>query len=317
MTKKRYGGNTKYKAPAISIVDILRNYRIGKIESAANGVSLPQTYTATLNNLLTAFSEETIFTVIRKITEYVDARQAGEIGTKPAGNGTIVKELKCLQAALNWSFHRNYLPPEIIKPFAFKLGVKAPDPKPFFLNKSETYRLLDAACWMTPPPQGVEDVRKLPDALPRIYLFCLLGLDTAARYRTILDLKWTQLDFDKKRMNLLGSNKRTSKRKPVIAMSERLYQVLKMHREKNPDDVYILGHSGDIRKSFARAAKRAGLPEEITPHTLRHTFATLSLQRGVPPFQVAQVMGDTVQTVMSVYGHHCPDYTRAAVDAMA
>ncbi len=208
-------------------------------------------------------------------------------------------------------------PITVIKPVTFKLSIKAPDPKPFFLNKSETYRLLDAACWMKLPVLGVEDIRKLPDDLPRIYLFCLLGLDTAARYRTILDLKWGQFDFDKKRINLLGEGRRSNKHKPIIAMSERLFQILKVHREKNPDDIHVLGHNGDIRKSFARAVERAGLPDTTTPHTLRHTFATLSLQRGVPPFQVAQVMGDTVQTVMSVYGHHCPDYTRAAVDAMA
>jgi len=56
---------------------------------------------------------------------------------------------------------------------------------------------------------------------------------------------------------------------------------------------------------------------QVTPHTLRHTWATLAARAGVPLFQVAGVLGDTLPTVMRVYAHHCPDHLRGAVNFRA
>lgn len=41
----------------------------------------------------------------------------------------------------------------------------------------------------------------------------------------------------------------------------------------------------------------------VTPHVMRHTFASLLLLQGVPPFIVAQAMGDSLKTVLGTYGH--------------
>ena len=291
-------------------------YKDGRIRC----IRLAATYTSTINNIVAGLGQYAPEEVEKYLVQYIDARRAGEIGIRPAGDGTIIKEIMCLQAALNWCLDRDLLMPHIKTPFKFKLRklrIKRPEPRPFFLKKSETYQLLDAALYLVQPETTIEDVRAMPDEIPRIYIFTMLGLDTAARYRTILDLKWEQIKLDDKKINLCGGRTQTTKRRPTIAMSERLYQLLKVLRAKNPNDIYVLGHNGSIRKSFSKAVKRAGLPEDITPHTLRHTFATLNLQKGTPPFQVAQVLGDNVQTVLKVYGHHCPSYTTAAVNAMA
>ena len=39
------------------------------------------------------------------------------------------------------------------------------------------------------------------------------------------------------------------------------------------------------------------------PHELRHTFASLLIDAGVPPQRVAGIMGDKVETVLRVYAH--------------
>ena len=51
----------------------------------------------------------------------------------------------------------------------------------------------------------------------------------------------------------------------------------------------------------------------LTPHVLRHTRATHLLQKGVAPYAVASLLGDTVATVLRVYGHHCPNYLAEAI----
>jgi integrase len=104
---------------------------------------------------------------------------------------------------------------------------------------------------------------------------------------------------------------------------------------------YVLGHGGAIRTGFENAVKRAGLEpprpweketvqdgrkvvvklreptaaeledyrrNSVTPHTLRHSRITHLLQDGVDPWDVAGLAGDTLDTILEVYGHHCPNH---------
>lgn len=44
-------------------------------------------------------------------------------------------------------------------------------------------------------------------------------------------------------------------------------------------------------------------PRSIHPHELRHTVATVLLQKGVPPIEVAGFLGDTVRAFLESYAH--------------
>lgn len=59
----------------------------------------------------------------------------------------------------------------------------------------------------------------------------------------------------------------------------------------------------NFRKSFKRILKQAGLPIELHPHNLRHTFATNALMAGVPPVRVAYEMGHNIETLLKDYTH--------------
>ncbi len=47
----------------------------------------------------------------------------------------------------------------------------------------------------------------------------------------------------------------------------------------------------NIRKVLARTLKAAGLPPHFTPHSLRHTYASLLLQQGESPAYVQASSG--------------------------
>ncbi|WP_349644615.1 MULTISPECIES: hypothetical protein [unclassified Bradyrhizobium] len=51
----------------------------------------------------------------------------------------------------------------------------------------------------------------------------------------------------------------------------------------------------------------------MTPHTLRHTAATLLMQRAAPAWEAAGYLGMSVETLQKVYGHHHPDFMQGAV----
>jgi site-specific recombinase XerD len=58
----------------------------------------------------------------------------------------------------------------------------------------------------------------------------------------------------------------------------------------------------------------AGLRADVTPHTLKHSCATLMLQNGVSTWTVAGLLGTSEAVIRKVYGHHAVEHLRSAAD---
>jgi integrase len=63
----------------------------------------------------------------------------------------------------------------------------------------------------------------------------------------------------------------------------------------------------NLRKVFVRLLKRAGLPPSLSPHCLRHTFASLLLQQGESPVYVQRQLGHaSIKLTVDTYGKWLP-----------
>lgn len=75
--------------------------------------------------------------------------------------------------------------------------------------------------------------------------------------------------------------------------------------------------------AFGAIVRRAGLiagrrdPSGVVFHTLRHTFASWLVQRGVDLYTVSQILGNSLAVVESTYAHLAPDFRQRAVDKLA
>jgi site-specific recombinase XerD len=69
----------------------------------------------------------------------------------------------------------------------------------------------------------------------------------------------------------------------------------------------------DLGDVVRRAAHRAGIGDSITPRTLRHTFATHLMDRGVDLAVIASLMGHRSPQETGVYLHVLPHRREAAV----
>lgn len=112
----------------------------------------------------------------------------------------------------------------------------------------------------------------------------------------------------------------TKKRAPPLRMSERLTAHLKRWRRLDGKDVeYVVNYRGKrIARpvsSWERVREKAGLPEYVTPHILRHSRATTMMRAGVNPWDAANALGMSLEVLTKVYGHHHPDWQKDAAEA--
>jgi len=77
------------------------------------------------------------------------------------------------------------------------------------------------------------------------------------------------------------------------------------------------GTMDGFRKFWLRTAKLGGLPADVTPHVLRHSFASLAADLGYSEPTIAALVGHTGRSVTSRYMHAADAVLLAAADAVA
>lgn len=224
--------------------------------------------------------------------DYVNDRKKGDIS-----NATIGKELSILNAALNHCKKEGW--------FA-EVPIMQLPPAPAPRDK-----------YMT--PEQVKVFLTEVEKSHHVKLFTLLALHTLSRKGAILDLKWSQVDMDRRMIDFNPPGRiETKKRRVPAKINDILYQALgeAIVLRSTP---YVIEYAGaplkEIGQAFRRSSKKAGMPW-VTPHILRHTGATLLAQAGVSMFDIAGLMGDRVETVMKHYAKYSPDHLKKATDAL-
>jgi integrase len=77
------------------------------------------------------------------------------------------------------------------------------------------------------------------------------------------------------------------------------------------------GRMTGFRKLWDRIAKLGDLPADITPHVLRHSFASLAADIGYSEPTIAALVGHKGHTITSRYVHSADAVLLAAADAVA
>jgi integrase len=70
-------------------------------------------------------------------------------------------------------------------------------------------------------------------------------------------------------------------------------------------------------KFWARITKLGALSRDVTPHVLRHSFASIAADLGFSELTIAVLIGHKKASVTSKYAHHADAVLLQAADAVA
>lgn len=166
------------------------------------------------------------------------------------------------------------------------------------------------AAWLTKPEvDAIFNAAKGP-----VKDFIALAYFTASRRAAIETLRIEQVDLLCKRINLRApGTAETKKHRPIVPIHPKIVPIV----EKliaGAENGWLFGPSVDFYRPFRETCLKAGIDGARShPHVLRHSRATHLLMDGVSLFDVAGLLGDTIQTTGARYGHFCPDHLALAI----
>jgi integrase len=193
---------------------------------------------------------------------------------KPRSITSVNRELEVLRTMLNIALREGWM---LKNPFSSGVLLSKADEKKRerIISREEEDRLLIACTGR----------RK------HLRPIIVMALDTGMRRGEILSIKWSDIDFDNRTINIRAFITKTMKER-TVAMTERVYKELQGLYEQvaTGEDSLVFGITDTIKKSFDSARKAAALTD-LRFHDLRHCCASRLVQAGIPLAEVARILG--------------------------
>ena len=195
---------------------------------------------------------------------------------------------RALRAAFNLAVKWGLL---ASSPFSLSSQVKIAERLPVYVTREDFVKITEATKEMM---------------LRDVWLFAFL---TGCRLSEILNLKWKNVDLERRQVLVTSDESFQTKtgRSRVVPANETVYSMLLRRSYDNTE--YVFHRRGYklpkdfVTHKFKAAVREAQLSEEIHFHSLRHSFATLLTQAGVPIFSVSKLLGHSSVKVTEIYSH--------------
>ena len=139
---------------------------------------------------------------------------------------------------------------------------------------------------------------------------------TSFRRGEALSLKWSEIDLARRTATLAD----TKTGKSIRPLSRAACEVLR--GLSRTGELVFPASRGDGRMSgfpklWARIVKFGDLPADVTPHVLRHSYASLASDLGYSKPTIAALVGHKGRSITSRYVHSADSVLLAAADVVA
>lgn len=144
-------------------------------------------------------------------------------------------------------------------------------------------------------------------------------LATGARRQEVAAMRWKDIDLDNGVWRQLDTKTGFSLR-PLSDAAQTQLSTLRQHADGS-DWVFPRadgeGFYSGLSNAWSRIRALAGLPDDVTLHTLRHTFASLGAMANFPTALLKSVLGHKSEATTLRYQHIAQAEARAAASAVA
>lgn len=147
----------------------------------------------------------------------------------------------------------------------------------------------------------------------RDYAIMELFYATGARISEVANLKLENINFESGQIKFFGKGMK-ERIVPIYniaasALADYIENARGNLLRGNSSDICFIGNSGrpmsadSIRKMFYKKCEAAGVSSEISPHAMRHTFATDVLDGGADLRSVQEMLGHASLSTTQIYTH--------------
>ncbi len=236
-------------------------------------------------------------------------RYLGELDRAQYSRTTINRRLSALRGFFRWL---NVTGQAASDPASVLQGAKQTKGLPHVIRPKDMVKLLSVYgpkdIQGKPREQSLSDMRN--QALLEFLYAC------GARVSEASNLKLRDVDFSSAQVKVFGkgSKERIIPLHAMALSSMRRYVISArpyLLKEKQSDYFFVSSRGNQvttdvIRKMFKEALRAAGLDETLSPHALRHTFATDLLDGGADLRSVQEMLGHASLSTTQIYTHLSP-----------
>ncbi|MDD3263650.1 MAG: tyrosine-type recombinase/integrase [Candidatus Nanoarchaeia archaeon] len=134
-------------------------------------------------------------------------------------------------------------------------------------------------------------------------LIIQIGYSAGLRISEIINLKWQDIDFDR---NLIHLKKAKGKKDRIVMLSLKVKDSLMSLTKQKEGYVFLTNRntkytSRTIQKIIKNASIKVGIRKSITPHSLRHSFATHLLENGTDIRYIRDLLGHSDISTTLIY----------------
>lgn len=266
-----------------------------ELESYAKYLSLEKNYSIhTVDNYsrdirqFLVFTQDVIDVQENKIREFLEF-----LNKKKYDKTSIIRKIIAVRNFYKYLVKAKKTPKN---PFLYILTPKDDKKLPNFLTEQETAALLDAA--------GEGSFLALRDKTILELLY-----STGIRVHEITTLDTSDVDFVNEEIKVLGKG---AKERIVPTGGQAVTSLRKYMKELKKiipaGALFINNNKGrlttrGIEMMIKKYAVKAGIEKKVTPHTLRHSFATHLLDRGADLRSVQELLGHANLSTTQIYTH--------------
>jgi integrase len=162
-----------------------------------------------------------------------------------------------------------------------------------------------------------EETGLLQEAAPYVQDVIRFALNTGLRIGEVFSLRWSQVDLEKRILSVFAPKTEKVREIPINAECLKVLQAWRLGMKN--EFVFYNPETGkpfvDLKAGLAIACHKAGILG-VSWHTLRHTFASRLVDRGVDIVTVKELLGHSSITVTMRYTHTNLENKRAAVEKL-